>query len=282
MSTPYALVFVNALRAEFAKLFTVRLWWVMLLILIGYIAFIAATLAGFVLALPDLMAADPTAPPLELEDAHLAVYSSASSIGYVFPVLLGALAATAEFRNQTLTPTFLASPRRATVLAAKLVALAAMGALYGVGALVGSVGVGAPMFALLGGDAALDSSDTWALFGRVLIAMSLWSVIGVALGTLVRSQVAAIVTVLAFTQFVEPILRLGASFWEWTAQVGKFLPGAASDALVGSSIFTVFAMGGGGAEAVMLEWWQGGLVLLGIALVAAVLGYFVTWVKDVT
>ena len=271
--------FVNALRAEFAKLFTVRLWWILLLILIGYVAFIAATLAAVFTALPDL-ASNGGRPLPPIEDVHLLVYSSASSIGYVFPVLLGALATTAEFRNQTLTPTFLATPRRASVLVAKLVALAVVGAGYGIGALVGSVGVGAGLLAALGGEPALDSADTWAMFGRIVIAMSLWAVIGVALGALVRSQVAAIVLVLAFTQFLEPILRLATSFVDWTAQIGKFLPGAASDALVGSSIFT--SLGTGGDSAVTLEWWQGGVVLLGIAVVAAVLGYFVTWVKDVT
>ena len=272
--------FINALRAEFAKLFTVRLWWILLLILIGYVAFIAATLAAVFTALPDL-ASNGGQPLPQIEDVHLLVYSSASSIGYVFPVLLGALATTAEFRNQTLTPTFLASPGRASVLVAKLVALAVMGAIYGVGALVGSVGVGAGLLAALGGEPALDSVDTWAMFGRVVIAMSLWAVIGVALGALVRSQVAAIVLVLAFTQFLEPILRLATSFVDWTAHIGKFLPGAASDALVGSSIFTSLGTGGGSAS-VALEWWQGGLVLLAIAVVAAVAGYFVTWVKDVT
>jgi hypothetical protein len=271
---------INALRAEFAKLFTVRLWWVLLLILVGYVAFIAGTLAAVFTALPDL-ASNGGQPLPPVEDVHLLVYSSASSIGYVFPVLLGALATTAEFRNQTLTPTFLASPRRGSVLIAKLVALAVMGVIYGVGALVASVGVGAGLLAVLGGEPTLDSAETWLMFGRIVIAMSLWSVIGVALGALVRSQVAAIVLVLAFTQFVEPILRLATSFVDWTAQIGKFLPGAASDALVGSSIFT--SMGTGGASAsVALEWWQGGLVLHGIAVIAGIAGYFVTWVKDVT
>lgn len=269
----------NALRSEFAKLFTVRLWWILLIILTAYVGFIAAILAAALQALPELGATGGQPMP-PIDNLHLLVYSSASSIGYVFPVLLGALATTSEFRSQTLTPTFLAIPRRGTVLVAKLVALAAVGAIYGVGALLGSVGVGAPLLAALGGEPMLDSTETWALFGRTLVAMSLWAVIGVALGALVRSQVAAIVIVLAFTQFLEPILRTVASLWEWTAHVGKFLPGAASDALVGASVFT--AMGAGSSSAVLLEWWQGGLVLLGLALVAAIAGYFVTWKKDVT
>ena len=93
-------------------------------------------------------------------------------------------------------------------------------------------------------------------------------------------QVAAIVIVLAFTQFVEPILRFGATIWEWTAQIGQFLPGAASDALVGASIFTT--LGTGQVEAVSLEWWQGGLVLFAIASIAALAGYFGAWKRDVT
>ncbi|MGO7984167.1 hypothetical protein ACC691_40745, partial [Rhizobium johnstonii] len=39
------------------------------------------------------------------------IYGFAVSVGYVFPVLLGALATTGEFRHETLTPTFLAAAR---------------------------------------------------------------------------------------------------------------------------------------------------------------------------
>jgi hypothetical protein len=90
--------------------------------------------------------------------------------------------------------------------------------------------------------------------------------------------VAAIVIVLAFTQFVAPLLRLASSFAEWTAQIGQFLPGAASDALVGASFFSL----AGGAGGPSLEWWQGGLVLLGITVLVSVLGWFTSWRRDVT
>jgi ABC-2 type transport system permease protein len=195
-------------------------------------------------------------------------------------VLLGALTTTSEFRHETLTPTFLASPRRVGVLTAKLVTMAIAGVGLGLVSLVASIGVGAPILAATGNDAALGAEATWLLVGRLLLAMALWAVIGVGLGVLIPSQVAAIVVVLAFTQFVEPILRAAASVWDWTAEVGQFLPGAASDALVGSSIFTSLAQGPTVAR--MLEWWQGGLVLLGIAVVAAAVGYFTSWRSDVT
>jgi ABC-2 type transport system permease protein len=268
---------VSATRAEFAKLFTVRLWWILALVMFAYVGLAAGVLAGVFSGLQNMTG--PNAPPIDLSGVHLIAYSAASSIGFVFPVLLGALSATSEFRHQTLTPTFLANPRRSRVLLAKVVSAAVVGALYGVVALAASIGAGAVVLAATGGDPAFDDGDTWVLSARVILAMALWAVIGVALGTLVRNQAAALVIVLGFTQVVEPILRSVAFVWEWTAQVGRFLPGAASDALVGWSVFTLNA---GPAQTATLEWWQGGLVLCGIALVAGVLGYLVTWRRDVT
>ena len=271
---------IAAIRSEILKLTSVRLWWVLLLILVGYVGFTAALLAGLFGALGDQMSAQEGAP--QFPDGLLPpiVYSTATAIGYVFPLILGALAVTSEFRYQTLTPTFLAQPRRSVVLGAKLVVLAVAGALYGVAALVASVGLGAPVLTLVGVPAGLDDGDTWLLMARVVLAMALWAAIGVGLGTLIPNQVASIVIVLAFTQFLEPILRVGTSFVEWTAAVGRFLPGAASDALVGASVFT--SLGSGTATVEPLEWWQGGLVLAAYGAVVAVIGALTTWRRDVT
>ena len=269
---------VRAISAELRKLFSTRMWWALGLILFGYVAFTASLLAGVFGGLGEQLGAAGQPVPGDLAPM---IYSIASTIGYVFPVLLGALVTTSEFRHQTLTPTFLATPRRGYVLGAKAIVMLIAGALFGVIGLLGSMGPGAPILSLVGLDAELDSADTWALAGRVIIAMALWAVVGVGLGALIPSQVAAIVVVIAFTQFVEPILRMAPSVAEWTGDVIKFLPGAASDALVGASFYTAIAEAPGGGSA-SLEWWQGGLVLGGIALVVLVLGALTTWRKDVT
>jgi len=270
---------IAALRSEALKLTSTRLWWILALIMVGYVGFTAALLAGLFGALGDQLSAQPDAPQLPRELIAPVVYSAVTAVGYVFPLILGTLAVTSEVRYQTLTPTFLAQPRRGRVLGAKLVVLALAGAVFGVAGLVASMGLGAPILAATGAEPGLGDSDTWALAGRVVLAMALWAVIGVGVGSFVQNQVAAIVVVLAFTQFVEPVLRFGTSIWDWTAAVGRFLPGAASDALVGSSIFTSFA-GVGASDP--LEWWQGGLVLLGIAAVVSVLGYLTAWRRDIT
>lgn len=271
------MILLRSIHAELRKLFSTRMWWALGLILFGYVAFTASLLAGVFGGLGEQLGAAGQPVPGDLAPM---IYSIASTIGYVFPVLLGALVTTSEFRHQTLTPTFLATPKRGYVLGAKAIVMLIAGALFGVIGLIGSMGPGAPILSLTGLDTELGDPDTWALAGRVVIAMALWAVIGVGLGALIPSQVAAIVVVIAFTQFVEPILRLAPSVAEWTGDVIKFLPGAASDALVGASFYT--AMAGGPESAPSLEWWQGGLVLAGIATVVLIVGAMTTWRKDVT
>lgn len=273
--------FLRAIASEFQKVFTTRMWWLLAILLVAYVAFLAGgfgAFLGWAVENPDAAAsAGQTQLPPGLNLAPL-IYSFASSIGYVFPVLLGALAVTGEFRHRTLTPTFLADPHRSTVLSAKFVSQLFVGAGLGVVAFVTSVGTGAAALAAFGLDTGLDSSDTWALVGRGILAMALWGAIGVGLGSLVPNQVAAIVIVIAFTQFVEPILRLAATLSDLTASIGQFLPGAASDALVGASFYSIASVG----ATESLEWWQGGLMLFGIGAVATVVGGATTWRRDVT
>ena len=272
---------LRALGSEFEKVFTTRMWWLLALLLVGYVAFLAGgfgAFLGWAVENPDAAAnAGNTQLPPDLRLAPL-IYSFASSIGYVFPVLLGALAVTGEFRHRTLTPTFLAEPHRSVVLGAKFVSELLLGAGFGVIAFLTSVGTGAAALAAFGLDTELGEPDTWALIGRGVLAMALWATIGVGLGSLVPNQVAAIVIVLAFTQFIEPILRLAASLNDVTATIGQFLPGAASDALVGASFYSIASVG----AAESLDWWQGGLVLLAIGVVATLIGGATTWRRDVT
>ena len=272
---------MRAIRAEFVKLLTTKMWWILLIVLAVYVAFTAGILAlAFSGSLPGPGgASDPGTPQIPADVLPPIVYSVASSIGYVFPLLLGTLAVTGEFRHQTLTPTFLATPRRGRVLAAKLVVMAIFGALYGVAALVGAVGAGAAILSA-NGATGLDDGDNWLMFARIVLAMALWAIIGVGIGALIPNQVAAIVVVLAFTQFIEPILRTVAGVVDWVAAVGNYLPGAAGDTLAGSSIFTALAASAGNAPT--LEWWHGGLLLLAYALVATIVGYLVSWRRDVT
>jgi ABC-2 type transport system permease protein len=274
---------LRPVAAEFSKILSTRIWWILALVLFSYIALLAGGLAAFLGGVQsgaigqDAVTSGGGADLTALGSLPPLIYSFAASVGYVFPVLLGALATTGEFRHQTLTPTFLATPKRGRVLSAKTITLFVVGAGLGLAGLAASVGIGALVLGAVGIDPMLADGEVWALIGRTVLAMGLWAVIGVGLGVLVPSQVASIVIVLAFTQFVEPLLRFASAFTEITADIGKFLPGAASDALVGASFFTLASPGGA-----VLESWQGGLVLLAYGLLATVLGYLISWKRDVT
>lgn len=270
----------HATRSELTKQFTTSMWWILLIVLVVYIgstaAGLGATLGG--VASGSIGADDAGVPTLTPEAVPPLIYSLATALGYVFPLLIGTLLVTGEYRHLTLTPTFLAVPRRGLALSGKVVAGVAMGVLYGIAALAATVAPGAGLLAAFGVDTALGDSDTWAMLGRIVIAFVLWVLVGIGVGALVRNQVAAVVGVIAFTQFIEPIARTIAMFIDGLSPVLRFLPGAASDALVGASIYTSFMPAGGEG----LEWWAGGLVLLAYAAILLVLGHLLSWRRDVS
>lgn len=270
----------NSTRSELTKQFTTSMWWILGLVLFVYVGLTAGGLAATFGALASgaLPPGAANSPALPADTLPPLIYSIATAVGYVFPLLIGTLMVTNEFRHRTLTPTFLATPRRGVVLAGKVAAGVVMGAFYAVLAIIAAVGVGAAALAAFDIHTQLGSADTWALIGRMVIAFVLWVLIGIGVGTLVRNQVAAVVGVLAFTQFVEPILRTVGGFVDGLSEVTQYLPGAASDALVGASIYT----GIGGATTSGPAWWVGGLLMLAYALVFLLLGWLVTWRRDVS
>ncbi|MCR2826508.1 ABC transporter permease [Microbacterium sp. zg.Y909] len=271
---------VGTVKSENTKQFSTSSWWILAIVLLVYVGSTAAALAFFFAASATGQLGGANAPQMPAETLPPLLYSLATAMGYVFPLLIGTLMVTTEIRHQTLTPTFLATPRRGRVLAAKLIVGVALGLMYGVIGVLSSVVPSAVLLSVQGVDTQLGESDTWAMVARMLAAFVLWVFIGIAVGALVRNQIVAIVGVLVFTQFVEPIARTLVPFVEGAGDVVRFLPGAASDALVGASLYNAeVIMGAGGGN--MLEWWAGGLVLLGVAAVLLVLAYLFSWRRDV-
>ncbi|WP_434968613.1 ABC transporter permease [Microbacterium sp. bgisy207] len=264
-------------RSEFTKLFSTSMWWILGLVLVLYVAATAGSLA-FVFGAVSSGTLPNDGAPVPSEGLASVLYSLAASIGYVVPLILGTLMVTAEFRHKTLTATFLTTPRRGTVLWAKVVAGLLIGVAFGIVGALSSVAPSAGVLAVFGLETDLGAAATWALIGRLVLALTIWVIVGIGVGVLVRNQVAAVVGVLVFTQFLEPIARTAGAFVDGLDTVTNYLPGAASDALVGSSIFQVAGAGASGG----LDWWAGGAVLLAYAAVLLVLGYVVSWRRDVS
>ncbi|MCW2831589.1 MAG: hypothetical protein JWP31_2281 [Aeromicrobium sp.] len=260
------------IRSEVRKLLTTRLWWVLLISMAVYMTFLGAILA-FSLAeatKPDV------SDPLDPAEVVRGVYSLGTSLGYAFPLIVGALLVTAEFRHRTITPTFLFQPRRHVVLLAKLAVAGGVGVMFGLAGTIGAVAGGAPVLALQDVPLLLGDAEIWVLMLLSVVALALWCLVGVGLGTVLPDQVAAIVTVLAFTQFVEPLLRLGLSAVDALEGVARFLPGAAAEAVVGSSLYTT------GSSVELLTRWQGALVMITYVVVLAAIGWRTTLHRDIT
>jgi ABC-2 type transport system permease protein len=263
-----------ALVAEYRKIVSTRMWWVLLIALAAYLGFV-----GGVLAFSIVFAPDDQSGGVELHgvDAAASIYGLTNAIGYVFPLVVGSLAMTTEFRHQTITQSLLVEPRRGVFLGAKLLATIPVGLLYGVVATVAVVAAGAPLLAGWGDGAFLTNGDVVEVLLLSVVVTALWAVIGVAFGSVVPNQVAAIVVILAFTQFVEPIARVALGAFDGLDQVGRFLPGAAADGLIGSSFLG--SIDGGTAD--LLPRWAALLVLLGYAAVLALVGRFTTLRRDI-
>lgn len=268
-----------ALRTEYRKTVTTRMWWILLLCSAGYQAFLGAMMAFVLTFDPESMTTgmggEPM-PPMPALDRVLTVYTLAPSLGYVFPLVIGAMMMTGEFRHQTITPTLLAEPRRTLMLGAKLVAALPVGVLFGIGGTLGTVLGGAPVFALMGEPALLTDPEVLRTLARSVLALTVWTAVGVGFGSLVTNQVAVIVALLGWTQLVEPMVRLLLGTQESLAGVTKFLPGAAGEAIAGSSFYASTGL------ADLLSVGGGTAVLVGYALVFAALGRLTTLRRDIT
>ncbi len=117
-----------AVESELRKFFTTRMWWGMgIAVVLSGVAF--AALNGFFLT-SDAAAQAGVAT---LNDAELArgVYTGGLQVGLLLTLAIGVLTIGSEYRHKTISATFLAVPKRAKVLGAKVVALLGIGAGYG-------------------------------------------------------------------------------------------------------------------------------------------------------
>jgi ABC-2 type transport system permease protein len=173
-------------------------------------------------------------------------YFGSASIAGLIAAFLGLLAVTGEFRFGTIRPTLVAEPRRRVVVAAKLAASAAGGVALAVLGLTLAFGVGWAVFAGRGVDVVLGGRHTATIALGTLTATLLWGVLGAGVGAIVRHQVGAIVTLIAWSFVLESIL------FSFVPSVGRFLPGEASSALVDGTDAHLLSPGVGGA--VFLAW----------------------------
>jgi ABC-2 type transport system permease protein len=129
-------------------------------------------------------------------------------LSQVFAVVLGILALTTEYRHGTITPTLLAVPDRARLVAGKLAAVLLIGLVLG----LVCIGVVAIVALLIFSGRGIDSGATGGDVARFLaggaVSAALNGAFGVGLGAIVRNQVGAVVGVLVWGFVLEPLIGL--------------------------------------------------------------------------
>lgn len=257
-------------RAELTKILSTRLWWGLLLGVVVFTALQAGFTAGF--AGVDPGAGAEAMAGLEDPETIRGVYAAAAFAGaYIFALVLGVTGMTAEHRYQTATPTFLAVPGRARVVAAKAAAHLLVGVLYGVVAVLTALVVGGVVIAVRGAGLGLGADGLWQAVALAVLAVALWTLLGLGIGTLIRNQVAAILVAVAVAFLVEPLVTVALAAADLD-EVAAYLPSTASTAMTSSA--TAFGE--------LLPWWGGGLVMLAYAAAFTLVGVWLTVRRDVT
>lgn len=255
-------VLVREVRAELLKVTTTRMVLWLSLALAAYTGLNTAALIFF--------SGQQGIPPLTEPIILRSVFAAAGSAS-VIVLVLGILGMTTEYRHQTITATFLVTPRRGLVLLGKVKAFAIVGILEGVIAVVVAYGLALALLPLKA-HAPIQPSTLWEIAGAVLLAFCVYGIVGVCVGALIRNQIAAIIAALVWMILIEPLVVA------FLPAVGKWLPGGAVNAVLGASSFT----GGQATGAAYLPAWGGALLLAGYAVVFGVVAAATTLRRDIT
>jgi ABC-2 type transport system permease protein len=204
---------------------------------------------------------------LSRESNQMKILGLGTSIGALFAALLGAMSITSEFRSGTIRPTFLVTPRRTRVLAAKVVASMLAGAGVGLVAEALTAAAEALGLAARGIRIELGGGDYAQLLAGGALAAALFAAIGVGVGAVVRNQVAAVVGLCLWLLFLEPLL-LGD-----LPSAAKYAPEASAGAIAGAIQSQI-------ADALIAPA-LGVVLLAGYAALAAVAGSLLITRRDV-
>ncbi len=185
------------------------------------------------------------------------------SFAGLFAALAGIMLVTGEYRFGTIRPTYLFTPRRSTVLLAKVAASLVAGFVFALIGEILSVGVGGVILDQRNVSLGLSRHDYWLLTAGTLIGTALWGGIGVGLGMIVRNQVGAIIGILAWGFVIQQLL------FNLVPSVGRWTPDSAQNGMMGMT------------DAHLLDPGVGGVVLVGWTILLCAGGAIMAARRDV-
>jgi ABC-2 type transport system permease protein len=233
---------IRLVRAELLKLGTTRLFIWLGLMILGLSAFVTSTR----IASTSHLQLSSTS-----EQRSIAQFAA---IGAIVALIVGIVESAGEYAHGTIAHTFLVTPVRERVVAAKVIAGAIAGLLVAGFAELVTWLIAAVWLEGKSVPFELATRTVLDTYLGILGAGALAAVIGVGIGALFRRQTAAIVLALVWLLVGEPVLSI--------ANVQEYAPGHAI-AAVASPVT---------ATSELLAFWPGLLVALAYAAVFAVAG----------
>jgi ABC-2 type transport system permease protein len=274
---------IKLVRGEFMKIRTTNTWWLFALGALAMLALAFLVNAIFVHVMLD----EPGTAESAEEAAQLAVqtdtvnlaarlFTSGQFFGLLFVMVLGILLITNEFHHQTATSTFLTTPHRTLVILAKLI----VAALAGAGWWLVSTALNVPAaIVFLSTEHVSNHLGDWPVTRAMLLnllAYTLWGILGVGVGVLIRSQIAATLTAVVLyligTQ-VAGVLFVVISNWldqEWIEKAQVIVPSIASSLMISG-----IPLPGNPPQ------WVGAAVLIGYTVVTGAIGTMIMRRRDI-
>lgn len=270
---------IGLIRSENLKVFTTKVWWAMLIGLVACVGLALATNCAVAAA-----TLDKSNPDQSVQQLASSVYTSGQFFGILFAAILGTLLITNEFRHQTATSTFLATPKRVNVILAKLISAVGWGVLYALVAVVISIPIGAIFFSSRSIDSQLGNGDVIKAILLNLVAFGVWAVLGLGIGTLFRNQTGAMVTLilLYFVTYVGSTILMALGIYlknSWISGVYFYLPYGATQVMTSADKISV-TTGDHSSQGPL--WIVGALVVLLYGGLAASIGTALTARRDIS
>ncbi|GAB1694211.1 ABC transporter permease [Krasilnikovia sp. M28-CT-15] len=275
---------MKLVSAELLKIRTTPTWWIFGLILLPlYAASILINWGSSVAVTSAETGGDVSANQADQlqaagETVNVAanLYTSGQFMGVLMVLLLGAILVTNEFFHQTATTTFLVTPRRESVVLAKYAAAALLALVFWLVLTVLNLIFAPIILHSLDLGPQLDDPAVWRAIGLNGLAFGLWAVLGVGVGVLIRSQIAA--TIVLTAVYVVGSQAVGIIFFllteyvaHWFTYLQVIMPTAASQLMISGT-----DLPGSPPR------WVGAAVLIGYAVVMGLIGTAIIKRRDVS
>lgn len=208
------------IRAELLKLHTMR---------VTYGVLAAAVVVTALFASLEASRAGRRVAPVSTA-AGLGSVTTATGVAMILAAVLGVIATSGEYRHGSATLTYLTTPGRVRVLIAKATAVAVAGAGYGIAAGLAATAVGLGFVLGQGDHVTLGAATLAGHIAGAGVGAALLGVLGVGLGSLVRSQLAGVIGVFVWCLVLESIL--GGT----VTAVRPYLPYTAASTLGGAKL----------------------------------------------